>query len=75
MYIKNKATNGAKFAPLPKKNPDRDHEKNKKRGGLIENTYLSFFHLFAKTCHMYVTLRASCTFDAQFVAYTCQSLH
>lgn len=43
MYIKNKASNGSNFAPSPKKNPHRDHEKNKKKGGLIENTYLSFF--------------------------------
>jgi len=34
MYIRKKASNGSKFAPLPKKNPHRDHEKNKKRGVL-----------------------------------------
>jgi len=69
MYIKNKASNGSKFAPLPKKNPHRDHEKNKKRGVLYKTLTCDFFHLFAKTCHMFVTVTATCTFVARSVPF------
>jgi len=43
MYIKNKANNGSKFAPLPKKNPHRDHEKNKKGGFYTKHLPVIFF--------------------------------